>query len=144
MTGIKGYVAVVGEAVRNLLRPNITVKYPAEHVETPEGFRGAPTVDVDKCILCNACMRQCPTHCIDIRPAEDMPEDPEKGIPYKFDILIAQCMFCQTCEEFCPIGRKGRAAIYLDKNDWRNAVFNTDDSLRTFIVYKKSRKKTEE
>ena len=143
MTGIKGYIAVVGEAVRNLFRDNVTVKYPYELVEVPDGFRGAPEVNIDTCILCNACMRQCPTSCIDIRPAEDMPEDPEKGIPYRFDILIAQCMFCQTCEEYCPVGRKGQAAIFLNKDSWRNAVFNTDDSLRSYIVYKKSRKKSE-
>ncbi|MHA2273931.1 MAG: 4Fe-4S binding protein, partial [Candidatus Hodarchaeales archaeon] len=62
MTGIKGFLAVIGEATRNLFRPNVTVLFPLEHTALPEGFRGAPEVDSDLCIICRRCERECPSH----------------------------------------------------------------------------------
>ena len=144
MAGIKGYVAVIGEAVRNLFRANVTHLYPfVEPREMPDGFRGAPAVNSELCTVCYTCERECPTHCITITgPIED-PNTPEGKEAYQHSIKLAQCMFCQTCEEFCPTGRKGEAAIKLTKR-WDLAAYNVDDTIVTTVVYRKARSKKEE
>ena len=143
MTGLKGYVAVIGEALRNLFRSNVTVMFPAEHVELPPNFRGAPEVNPELCIVCGTCERECPTHCISITGPIDDPNTPEGKEAYNFSIKLAQCMFCQTCEEFCPVGKKGEAAIKLTDR-WLLAVYDPNDSIETKVVYKKARRKKEE
>ncbi|MHA1972736.1 MAG: 4Fe-4S dicluster domain-containing protein [Candidatus Hodarchaeales archaeon] len=137
MAGIKGYVAVIGEAFRNLFRPNVTVLFPAEHVELPDGFRGAPEVVPENCTVCRICEKECPTHCITIEgPIED-PNTPEGKEAYTHSIKLAQCMFCQTCEEFCRFD-----AIHLTKR-WLLSAYDPDDTIETKVVYRKAKKKKE-
>ncbi|MHA2498807.1 MAG: 4Fe-4S binding protein [Candidatus Hodarchaeales archaeon] len=140
MTGIKGFFAVIGEATRNLFRPNVTVLFPLEHTALPEGFRGAPEVDSDLCIICRRCERECPSHAIRITPTES-PDTPPGMEAFAHSIELARCMFCQTCEEFCSVGRRtGTPAIALGKQ-WLLANYTTEATIVTKIVYKKKREK---
>jgi len=43
-----------------LFKPNMTVQYPKEKLNTPERFRGTLTFDKETCTACNLCVKACP------------------------------------------------------------------------------------
>jgi hydrogenase-4 component H len=73
----------------------VTRRYPFEPSPPPEGFRGQPEVDIEKCIGCTACSMACPTRCIELTDTED-----ERVTVYCLD----RCSYCGRCEEVCPTG----------------------------------------
>ncbi|MFX0182341.1 MAG: 4Fe-4S dicluster domain-containing protein [Candidatus Hodarchaeota archaeon] len=136
---------ILGEVTRNLLSKPITIEFPFEHTKVPDGYRGAPEVDPELCIVCKTCEKDCPTHCIKISPAnstEISDYSPEKGKPFWFSINLTQCMFCQQCEELCPVGRKGKSAITLNSSRWQMAEYKIEDAIETKLVYRRSKKES--
>jgi hydrogenase-4 component H len=71
----------------------VTGRYPFEPSPPPEGFRGQPEMDIERCIGCGACSMACPTRCIEITDKED-----ERVTVYCLD----RCSYCGRCEEVCP------------------------------------------
>lgn len=61
--------------------------------QAPEGFKGVPQVDAEKCTGCGACVQVCPAGAIDV--ADDGGER-----TVRFD--HSKCIFCASCEEYCP------------------------------------------
>ena len=59
----------------------------------PEGFRGPPKVDGEKCIGCGACAISCSSQTIETRD-----EDAERLITYRYEA----CTYCGICERICP------------------------------------------
>lgn len=82
---------ILPKVLRNLFRRPATVKYPRVKVEPPEGYRGKPTIDREKCIHCWLCIRACPDQAIGI--------DKETKTP---SIWLGRCTFCGECAEACP------------------------------------------
>jgi Ni,Fe-hydrogenase III small subunit/NAD-dependent dihydropyrimidine dehydrogenase PreA subunit len=62
-------------------------------LHTPEGFRGDPHVDQDKCIGCSACAHVCPADAIEI-------EDGGRARVVRF--MRQACVFCASCQDVCP------------------------------------------
>jgi ech hydrogenase subunit C len=62
-------------------------------LRTPEGFRGDPHVDQDKCIGCSACANVCPADAIEIE---------DGGAMRIVRFLRQACVFCATCQDVCP------------------------------------------
>lgn len=77
--------------LRNLFRKPATVKYPYVRVEPPEGYRGRPAIDKEKCIRCWLCIKTCPVRAITI-----------SGETKKPSISLGRCIFCGECAEVCP------------------------------------------
>lgn len=73
----------------------VTEKYPAKRFKLPEGFRGKPVFDPDKCTFCGECAGACPPEVI--RLCE---ENNEKIL----SITCCGCIFCGRCEEVCAYG----------------------------------------
>lgn len=73
----------------------VTKKYPFKPVEVPEGFRGKPTIDVEKCIGCGACVNVCPPNALNIEV------NPKKSVK-KIILFLGRCIFCGRCQDVCP------------------------------------------
>ena len=103
---------VVQELVRNLLSKPATIRYPAEKVPVPEGFRGRIAVRDELCIGCSICAIVCPTWCITMVPSEREVETKGRTITRKKkpEVQLYACIRCGLCEEYCPTDPK---AIYL-------------------------------
>jgi Ni,Fe-hydrogenase III small subunit/NAD-dependent dihydropyrimidine dehydrogenase PreA subunit len=69
----------------------------------PEGFRGVPEVNSERCTGCGACAEVCPAKAIEITDKGD-----ERTVRFNH----AKCIFCATCEEVCPEDAIEMAARY--------------------------------
>lgn len=87
-------MSLVGEALRQLTRKPCTLKYPAEKSIVPQGYRGLPIWDMNKCILCVLCQNACPPSAIRLKG-----KGQEAWIEYHLD----RCIFCGECVEVCPV-----------------------------------------
>ncbi|MHA1594028.1 MAG: 4Fe-4S binding protein [Candidatus Baldrarchaeia archaeon] len=81
------------ETIKALFKRPFTIKYPYEPSPAPEGFRGKPEVDPEKCIGCGACARVCSAEGITIE---------DKGAERTISYFYGKCTFCARCEEVCP------------------------------------------
>ena len=59
----------------------------------PQGFRGQPKVDAEKCTGCGACEKACPTGAIEL-----IDRDEKRIVKFKYE----KCTSCASCEEACP------------------------------------------
>jgi hydrogenase-4 component H len=81
------------EAVKNTLKKPATAKYPCEECIVAEGFRGEQALDLDLCVGCGLCSRECPSQAI------EMVEENGKKHPV---FLLDRCIFCYHCADVCP------------------------------------------
>jgi NADH-quinone oxidoreductase subunit I len=85
----------------------VTLQYPDEQPTIPEGYRGIHDYDVNRCIICLLCVRECPISCITLE-AEGKGK---QGKVLKYEIDYAKCLFCNLCCEVCPT-----SCIVMGKN----------------------------
>jgi ech hydrogenase subunit F len=71
-------------------RPD-TVKYPAGASTVPEGNRGKVVWDMQKCIWCRLCEKNCPTKAIST-----------DKVAKTQSIARLRCIQCRTCVDICP------------------------------------------
>ena len=74
----------------------VTLAYPYEPSPPPQGFRGKPKVDIDKCIGCAGCANVCPPRAIEVI-------DFDEGWR-RIEFQLTRCISCGRCEEVCPEG----------------------------------------
>ena len=122
--------------LRNMFKPSVTLEYPDERPEIPEGYRGVPTLVKDpngreKCVSCQLCEFVCPPKAIRITPGE-IPEDSETAhvekAPKEFEINMLRCIYCGFCQEVCP-----EEAIFLQD------IFSLSGYSREELVYQKDK-----
>jgi len=97
----------------------VTMQYPEEKWEMPDGYRGAPTLVKDedgreKCVSCQMCEFICPPRAIRITPGDipfTAPNAKVEKAPKEFQIDMLRCIYCGMCEEVCP-----EEAIFLRKD----------------------------
>lgn len=96
--------------MRQVTRPRVTIKYPAQMRPKPERFHGRHVLNrnvdgTEKCIGCELCAGVCPAQCIYVRGADNPPDIPvSEGERYGFvyEINMLRCIFCAMCVEACP------------------------------------------
>ena len=112
----------LGEAVKALVLPAYTSKFPRKpHIPHPN-FRGQPVYDPDKCVGCLACEEICPAEAIAHRDIVDGPVPVRQMIHY-----TDTCIFCGTCEIACIADHEG---IKLT-SEWELAFFDRKESQET-------------
>jgi len=110
--GLKAYMNDIVEAVvttakgmritaRYGVNPKeeVTLQYPEERWEIPEGYRGFLHNDVKKCTSCTMCVKVCPIDCISLEAVRGADK---KMVLASYDINIGRCMYCGLCVEVCP------------------------------------------
>jgi NADH-quinone oxidoreductase subunit I len=80
-------------------KEEVTLQYPEERWEIPEGYRGFLHNDVKKCTACTMCVKTCPVDCISL---ESVRGADKKMVLCFYDINIGRCMYCGLCVEVCP------------------------------------------
>ena len=124
---------IQNEILHNIFTKKITSKYPLQHIELPERYRGKPSlINIDDCIACGKCVRECPTHCIEL-------EESENNIgEFILRFNIAQCMFCGVCAEGCS-----RSAIQMT-DKWELASNNKKELIQSYAVSRLKKKAKKE
>lgn len=87
----------------------VTIHYPKEKVPVPDTGRYRLHNEIDDCIGCKACARDCPVDCITIETisaVEDLGTTSD-GTKKKlwlavYDIDMAKCCYCGLCTAACP------------------------------------------
>lgn len=95
--------------LRNVFSKPMTVKFPWESIELPEGYRGEHSYDIDLCTSCGLCGKICPNKAIEM---VKVPAKYEENYPKQYPkIDLAKCCFCALCQDICSKG-----AIKLTQN----------------------------
>ena len=84
---------ILKEVLVHLFKKPATRKYPEEKPHVPAGFRGRQIFDINLCISCGLCARDCPAKAI------EMVEVDGKLRPL---FHLDRCIFCYQCAESCP------------------------------------------
>ena len=88
---------ILRQALRAVVSPPFTTKFPKEPFEPVESFRGRPKFDEVGCMGCGACAEVCPPKCIElIDDVESSP--PRRRLVQHLDA----CIWCGQCERYCP------------------------------------------
>lgn len=122
--------------MKNMFKPPVTLEYPDERPNIPEGYRGVPTLVNDpngreKCVSCQLCEFVCPPKAIRITPgsiAEDAENAHVEKAPQEFEINMLRCIYCGYCQEVCP-----EEAIFLQD------VYSLSGTSRSELLYKKDK-----
>jgi NADH-quinone oxidoreductase subunit I len=104
-SGAKGLLLGLRVTGRHLVRRPVTLLYPwqrpdVRHWKGPIQLKTFPETGTHDCIACNACVRICPSFCIDV--AGVRPEGAKKMRATKFLIDFSTCSLCGLCVEVCP------------------------------------------
>ncbi|MEM3461855.1 MAG: NADH-quinone oxidoreductase subunit I [Candidatus Bathyarchaeia archaeon] len=84
---------ILKEVLVHLFKKPATHRYPEEKTRVPAGFRGRQVFDINLCISCGLCARDCPAKAI------EMVEVDGKLRPL---FHLDRCIFCYQCAESCP------------------------------------------
>ena len=91
----------------------VTLSYPFKPAYAPDGFRGKPEIDIQKCIGCAGCANVCPSRAIVVTDSDNECR--------KIDFYLERCTYCGRCEEVCP-----EKAITLSQ-DFETATNSKED-----------------
>jgi len=84
---------MVKALLAHLFKKPATSKYPFVKAVVPEGFRGKQVYDINLCISCGLCSRDCPAKAIEM-----VEVDGKRRPLFHLDL----CIFCYQCAESCP------------------------------------------
>jgi NADH-quinone oxidoreductase chain I len=110
--GLKAYLNDIVEAVVTTAKgmritarygvdpkEEVTLQYPEERWEIPQGYRGFLHNDIKTCTACTMCVKVCPIDCISL---ESVRGADKRMVLASYDINIGRCMYCGLCVEVCP------------------------------------------
>ncbi|WP_040952318.1 NADH-quinone oxidoreductase subunit NuoI [Gorillibacterium massiliense] len=99
---MRGIAKGLGTTLKVMFTKKVTHSYPEVPLQMPDRFRGIQHFDPEKCIVCNACARTCPTDCITLT-GKPNPDPEKKGkVIDTFDLNFELCILCDLCTEVCP------------------------------------------
>ena len=87
------------EAIKSLVSPAYTTKFPYKPAPAPDAYRGKGKFNEDQCIGCGACAEVCPADAIE--KIDDPLADPPTRTLIRHDDI---CIFCGQCQALCTTG----------------------------------------
>ncbi len=84
-------MAFTWATMKNLFSKPVTKNYPAQPAVYPERSRGHIEIEIEKCISCSLCAKNCPPGCLSV--------DRKKGT---WTINRFDCIACGYCTTKCP------------------------------------------
>jgi len=81
------------EVISQFFTKPATSKYPFVKAEVPDDFRGKQVFDINLCVSCGLCSRDCPAKAIEM-----VEVDGKRRPLFHLDL----CIFCYQCAESCP------------------------------------------
>ncbi len=87
-----GMLSLAGTSFSNLFHKPATKMYPVKPMEPFEATRGVVEVDIETCILCGLCSKNCPANAIKV----------DKKGERSWEIDPYLCIRCGECVERCP------------------------------------------
>ncbi len=105
----------------SLFKKPITTRYPFESRPQPVGLKGQIGIDVDSCILCGACQKNCTTGCLEVSRTERYWQINRYG--------CIQCGYCTTvCPKNCLTMLPDYAAASPEKVESRFEIPRTEEN----------------
>jgi len=80
-------------AISHIFTKPATTKYPFVKPVLPPDFRGQQVFNINLCVSCGLCSRDCPAKAIEM-----VEVDGKRRPQFKLDL----CVFCYQCAESCP------------------------------------------
>ena len=84
---------ITKKALSNIFSKPATEGYPFVKPKLSDDFRGQPVFDINLCVSCGLCSRNCPAKAI------EMVDVNGKKYP---QFNLGKCIFCDKCVEDCP------------------------------------------
>lgn len=81
-----------GTVIKSLFKKSACDMYPAKEKVFYKNSRGKIIIDVNKCILCTLCDKQCPVSAIKV-----------DKVVKSWAIDRGKCILCGKCVEVCPV-----------------------------------------
>jgi ech hydrogenase subunit F len=100
-------MSMLKSTLKNLFSRPVTVLYPYEKADIPDTNRGRVVWEMQKCIWCRLCEKNCPTLAITTDKVHKTQT-----------IVRARCIACRNCVDVCPTNTitmepKYSEAVYL-------------------------------
>jgi formate hydrogenlyase subunit 6/NADH:ubiquinone oxidoreductase subunit I len=91
--GKKALSPMIKEVLSQIFTKPATSKYPSVKASVPEDFRGKQVFDINLCVGCGLCSRDCPAKAIEMVDVGGI-----RRPLFHLDL----CIFCYQCAEGCP------------------------------------------
>ncbi|MCE5297142.1 MAG: 4Fe-4S dicluster domain-containing protein [Euryarchaeota archaeon] len=96
-------MSMIVSSLKNLLSKPDTVRYPFERTDIPSNNRGRVVWDMERCIWCRLCEKNCPTKAIVTDKAAKTQT-----------ITRVRCIQCRTCVDVCPTNTIAMEPVYSE------------------------------
>lgn len=123
--GLWSLLAGMAITIRYFFQPVVTLQYPHEALPMTPRYRGHIDLVFDertgtnKCIVCNACQKACPSGCIALEGEKREGQKQKSLVSYQLD--FTKCSLCGLCVEACP------TEALLFSKDYNLAAFDEQD-----------------